>query len=171
MFTFPEPLVPAYVPPFGFSETAHACKFCSTTHTPCIVANDNSHGSAPSTERSKLSCWPTIVSDARSHRHVVPSRPLYSTEWPSGEVERETIARLCGGRASETCPEVESHCLIVPSAEAERTLSDPVQAMSHISSLWAVWNSHWRTVGQVQQERGTRTFFAIKCAHESETLV
>ena len=48
------------------------------------------------------------------------------------------MARLWGGRASETCPEEESHCLIVPSAEAERTASVAVQAMSHISSLWAV---------------------------------
>ena len=79
-----------------------------------------------------------MVSDVRSHRHVVPSRPLYSTDWPSGETERETMARLCGGRASETCPEVVSHCLMVPSAEAERTESVADQAMSHISSLWAV---------------------------------
>jgi len=47
------------------------------------------------------------------------------------------MARLCGGRDEETCPEVESHCFTVPSADADITVSLAVHATSHTSSLCA----------------------------------
>ena len=37
----------------------------------------------------------------------------------------------------DTWPDVESHCLIEPSAEIDMTLSFGVQAMSQMASVWA----------------------------------
>ena len=54
-----------------------------------------------------------------------------------GSTLSETRPRVCGGRERETCPEIESHCLIVPSAEMLRTVSALVQETPQTASPWA----------------------------------
>jgi hypothetical protein len=48
------------------------------------------------------------------------------------------MARLCGGRDIVTCPEAESHCFTVPSADADTAVLLAVHATAQISSLCAV---------------------------------
>lgn len=62
---------------------------------------------------------------------------LNSAFSPVGDTEREIRPSVCGGRVRETCPDVESHCLIDPSADIDIAVSFGVQAISQMASVWA----------------------------------
>jgi hypothetical protein len=73
---------------------------------------------------------------------------LYTAYLPSWEVEIEVRPRGWCGPARVICPEPESHCWILPSADIDKTLSSGVQATPQIASLWAAsvsWNHSVRT--------------------------
>jgi hypothetical protein len=62
---------------------------------------------------------------------------LNSTLSPLGETESDIRPSVWEGRVRDTWPEVESHCLIEPSAEIDITVSFGAHAMSQTASEWA----------------------------------
>jgi hypothetical protein len=63
---------------------------------------------------------------------------LYSACFPSGETDKDTSARVWGGGASALggwgWPEMDSHCLMEPSADNESVVSSAVQATPQMAS-------------------------------------
>ena len=85
---------------------------------------------------------------------------LYSASFPVGSTLSETMPRVWGGRERETWPEMESHCLITPSADTLSTVSAVVQCTPHTASECAASIVH-KSSDQVLGRATRHTFRAI----------